>query len=314
MSAVTTLHKRADVQRGEALLRARTAKRARRLHRKINRFDLPLSLDGKDLTPEQRRALDSFEHFLANPLQCALCGDIFTPRTVGTLACKFHPSEYINRGARLIASAEADPSVSAPSNCGTCTQLNIAPSMRSLMFKERAHMRAGCTSVDHCTGLDILFSKAYFAVPTAYLHLLTAWGHASARIGINSSAQNAKRDILVALASQPNALLVRKAEHLGKTLVIDVPHTSASIGVPVREIYDEMCERFALPKINSMLRDTRLANPIAALSNNSSYAHPDARRRAQLRVLNHQKALITPFVILGRISQSTPGAKRLHLK
>lgn len=314
MSASATLRKRDDVRRGEALLRARVSKRARRLQRKINRFDLPLALNGKDLTAEQRRALDSFEHFLVNPMQCMMCGDIFTPRSVGTLACTFHPAEYINRGARMISSIESDPSVSSPSDCGTCTQLNMASSLRSVQFRESALNRAGCTPIDHCTALEILFNKAYFAVPTAYVHLLTAWAHASADIGINSSATHAKRDILVRLASQPNALLVRKAEQLEKTLVIDVPHTSASIGVSVREIYDEMCDKFALPKLNVMLRETRLANPIAALSNNSSYAHPDARRRAQLRVLDHHKALITPFVILARISQSTPGAKRLHLK
>lgn len=256
----------------------------------------------------QRKQLEQFDIVLSHPAVCTICDNTFDASDTGRLSCSFHPSDYINHQAHIVADYETTPDFTQPSACTVCNFNSISPTSRSnsVPRPRKIDELNPCTRIDHCVDVGELLARPFVALPVFYLSRLGVLREAKAAFPMDPP--------LVALTRFNGALLVVDPPKLLRTLHIDIPHSAEPVSVPVQTVYAEMCDKFGLQSLEETVRKARRSNPIAMEDDAAAYAHADAKRRAQIHALGKHRAVIIPFVVLPRVSQETAGSVGIKIQ
>lgn len=254
---------------------------------------------------EQREGLRKFRVLLDRSEVCVLCKSTFSAHQTGAQLCRFHPTQFVNAGHRVVGDYTKEP---PPSTCTVCNFESVSTSSRTgaLPHPTRADKMRPCASIDHCTSVEALLSSPFVALPAFYLNEL-----AVARI---ARLRFPRDNVIVALSKLTGAVLVAKPKDLLRTLFVDIPHSPHPSEHSVQAVYEGMCDQFGLSSLERTVRLARNSNPAAAEKDAVAYAHPDAARRAQLFAHGQHKAAIVPMLIIPRVSQTTPGSRSVRVK
>lgn len=268
----------------------------------------------------------AFKQLLAQPFNCALCGDYFTPRQSGTLLCSFHPLAHYSTGAR------ATPYLSdIPAPCFTCNDkhLNANLSKRpdydtrigddgitiSSFYEpsktdyatdaiplrlQSIHYSIGCIAIDHCTSVADVFKQPYVALPLVYLNHLVIEN----KIDIERERPD---------GDYTNWMVIKEPIQLTKMLAIAVPYSEIPFIVPVKVVYEAMSLKFGIESLEEGARAARVWNNKSSLSQLQHLHHPKAEHKDRLHRIDQRHVKFAPFIIIARVAQNSLGSKGMRL-
>lgn len=235
-----------------------------------------------------------FNAMLQQTGTCFFCSQTFDGRSIGALACRFHPFVYYNRGANVMGAY--DPYLHLPpSSCRICSALHLA--RPECEIEPARGSGSGCTRIDHAISPFDLFAKPYLAIPTTFLGGLD--------IVLNTRAAGAgdNNSVLRQLKRMPNVIIVHRRSQLSKILRVDMPGSSHGFECSIVQVYEQMATEYGLPLLEDEVLAARAADPTSRITKQVEM-NPDARRKDALRAQFKRKVLFAPFIILARIQQS----------
>lgn len=238
-------------------------------------------------------ALKSVLNELAQEHTCARCRATFRGDSVGTLTCAYHPFKVTNQSARL--HAYGGPTADAPpTDCQICNASHLHPMAVRCMGARPSPGSAsygarGCTPIDHATDLYEMLAQPYICVP----QLLASQFVATDRRGD--------------YADRRNVLLIDRAEHMSLCVRIQMPGTAQVLLRPVKDLYAEVTELFALDDLQRSVRLARRG------PNPSSITRIQGSKSGEAlevhRLYNGEADAVVefmPFLVIARVAQREP--------
>lgn len=236
------------------------------------------------------------EQKLESRAVCVLCGKLFSGEDAGSLGCRYHPYEYVNRAANVTGYIHAQP----PSNCITCSNYH-----QRLPSPPHARTDSGCTRIDHCTSVSDLLNWPIIALPLDTVDEFKFFA------AISGSILTA--DLKAALEKEMACIVIDKSELLALRIKIDIPGTRKSFVVSLAVVYDRMVRNLRLFDMEETRRRVRLADPTLQESLATQFAHDLAPVKDKLHMRGLSRIDFHPFVIIARVDQKTQDSGGMHL-
>lgn len=225
---------------------------------------------------------------------CVRCSRKYGGFELGTLTCRYHPFEHINKAQRFELYSSHSP---APTACRTCNESHLdAYGRRAMHYNVPGSFDSrgpGCVPIDH-GDVDEILAKPYACVPIAMADHFVLHDHYDNTSPFSSQERN-------------NVALVHRPEQMALSVALSIPGTACPFIVPVVQLYDELRTVFQLEDLQKSVRVARRGPNASSITRIKGMQHPDALDVYRLYADDAEaNAEFMPFAVIARVHQYKP--------